>query len=91
MFRSRTLSAKRKSSSFSRWQRAIWEFWKWPLAVRYNRMGRFVNSENLASLEARLSHSFANRELLHARAFPHASVGSDSNERLEFLGDACSD
>ena len=41
---------------------------------------------NLASLAKRLSYQFKNPELLR-RALSHASAGSESNERLEFLGD----
>lgn len=42
--------------------------------------------DNLASLEATLRYRFADRSLL-TRALSHASIGIDSNERLEFLGD----
>ena len=41
---------------------------------------------NLASLEARLFYRFSDRALL-TRALSHASIGAESNERLEFLGD----
>ena len=41
---------------------------------------------DIASLETQLSHKFKNPELLR-RALSHASAGSESNERLEFLGD----
>jgi ribonuclease-3 len=41
---------------------------------------------HLSSLEAALRHRFADRSLL-MRALSHASIGSESNERLEFLGD----
>jgi len=40
----------------------------------------------LAALEERLGHRFRNRELLKL-ALSHASIGAESNERLEFLGD----
>src|SRR3979490_2705857 len=87
MFCSRIFSAKRKSSSSP------------PMAARgFGKSGSGLSpsgttglaatssEESLDPLEARLSHNFANRELL-MRALSHASVGSDSNERLEFLGD----
>lgn len=38
------------------------------------------------SIEARLGHTFQNKTLLE-RALRHSSAGSESNERLEFLGD----
>jgi ribonuclease-3 len=41
---------------------------------------------DLAALEERLGHRFRNRELLNL-ALSHASIGAESNERLEFLGD----
>jgi ribonuclease-3 len=41
---------------------------------------------DLAALEERLGHRFRNRELLNL-ALTHASIGPESNERLEFLGD----
>jgi len=41
----------------------------------------------LGALQARLGHSFADARLLQ-RALTHRSVGTDHNERLEFLGDA---
>jgi ribonuclease-3 len=44
------------------------------------------NDDNLASLEASLGYQFSDRSLLK-RALSHASIGSESNERLEFLGD----
>jgi ribonuclease-3 len=47
-------------------------------------------TDQLAPLEARLGHTFADRALL-LRALTHASTTDnrkDSNERLEFLGDA---
>jgi ribonuclease III len=37
-------------------------------------------------LEVRLGHTFSDPSLL-TRALSHASIGDDSNERLEFLGD----
>ncbi len=37
-------------------------------------------------MEAILRHRFSDRSLLK-RALSHASIGSESNERLEFLGD----
>jgi ribonuclease-3 len=49
-----------------------------------------LSEEDVADLEAALGHSFSNRELLE-HALTHASVARtrlDSNERLEFLGDA---
>src|SRR6476620_5706044 len=48
--------------------------------------GGTSTEHNLASLEAILRHRFADRSLLR-RALSHASIGSESNERLEFLGD----
>jgi ribonuclease III len=42
--------------------------------------------QNLAALEATLAYHFADRSLLK-QALSHASIGSGSNERLEFLGD----
>src|SRR5258705_7158505 len=87
MFPSKISSAKRKSSS-SR-----------PMAARASGKsgsGRSPSATNgwaagrskddVASLESRLSHRFKNPELLR-RALSHASAGSESNERLEFLGD----
>jgi ribonuclease III len=44
------------------------------------------SDDRLASLEAILAHKFSDRSLLK-RALSHASIGSESNERLEFLGD----
>ncbi len=41
----------------------------------------------LAALQTRLQHQFANAGLL-ARALTHRSFSSDHNERLEFLGDS---
>jgi len=41
---------------------------------------------DLAVLEERLGHRFHNRDLLKL-ALSHASIGVQSNERLEFLGD----
>ncbi|OOG52052.1 ribonuclease III [Polaromonas sp. C04] len=41
----------------------------------------------LASLQARLQHSFSDSRLLE-RAVTHRSFSSDHNERLEFLGDS---
>ena len=41
---------------------------------------------DLAALEERLGYRFRNRELLKL-ALSHASIGTESNERLEFLGD----
>jgi ribonuclease-3 len=43
--------------------------------------------ERLVALQLRLGYRFADATLL-ARALTHRSVGSDHNERLEFLGDA---
>jgi ribonuclease III len=40
----------------------------------------------LTELESQLGHAFADAQLL-ARALRHASLGAESNERLEFLGD----
>src|SRR5262245_17258565 len=51
-----------------------------------NGPGESWNEENLTSLEGILGHCFSDRSLL-MRALSHASIGSDSNERLEFLGD----
>ena len=42
---------------------------------------------SLASLQARLQHSFSDSQLLE-RAVTHRSFSSDHNERLEFLGDS---
>ena len=42
--------------------------------------------ENLAELEAQLGHTFSDPSLLKL-ALSHASIGAQSNERLEFLGD----
>jgi ribonuclease-3 len=42
---------------------------------------------SLASLQARLQHSFSDPRLLE-RAVTHRSFSSDHNERLEFLGDS---
>jgi len=41
---------------------------------------------DLSALEARLGHRFADVGLL-TRALSHASIGAESNERLEFVGD----
>ncbi len=52
------------------------------------------DADALASLEAALGHSFANRQLLldalthRSYAYEFAAPGVISNERLEFLGDA---
>ena len=40
----------------------------------------------MTALEERLGHRFSDSALL-TRALSHASIGPDSNERLEFLGD----
>src|SRR6185437_2677747 len=86
MFRSRILSAKRKSS-FSQ-----------PMAVHTS--GKSGNgpspsataasarssAEDLTALETRLGHRFSDPALL-TRAMSHASIGAGSNERLEFVGD----
>lgn len=45
-----------------------------------------ASSKSSTELEARLGHSFADKELLRL-ALTHASHGVQSNERLEFLGD----
>jgi len=45
-----------------------------------------TSAEAGQALEARLGHVFRDRALL-ARALRHASLGDNSNERLEFLGD----
>jgi ribonuclease-3 len=45
-----------------------------------------TSAETPEALEARLGHVFRDRALL-ARALRHASLGDNSNERLEFLGD----
>jgi ribonuclease-3 len=45
-----------------------------------------ASSPRSADLEARLGHHFADPELL-TRALTHASRSTQSNERLEFLGD----
>lgn len=44
-------------------------------------------AQDLAALEARLHHRFANRALL-IEALTHASAKGRDNQRLEFLGDA---
>lgn len=44
-------------------------------------------TDALASLQARLQHSFRDPRLL-ARALTHRSFSSEHNERLEFLGDS---
>jgi ribonuclease-3 len=44
-------------------------------------------SPQIAALQQRLGHRFAQPELL-TRALTHRSFGADHNERLEFLGDA---
>lgn len=49
-----------------------------------------MTAEELAELQTRIGHTFADQDLLR-RALTHASVTDqrkDSNERLEFLGDA---
>ncbi len=49
-----------------------------------------LSEDDVADLEAALGHSFSNRELLE-HALTHASTARtrlESNERLEFLGDA---
>src|SRR5258706_2250892 len=87
MFRSRILSAKRKSS-FSR-----------PMAARTSGKSgngpspsdmagspRSSTRLDLGALEERLGHRFRNHDLLKL-ALSHASIGPASNERLEFLGD----
>jgi ribonuclease III len=45
-----------------------------------------IDANALAPLEERLGHRFADRQLL-TLALSHASLGAESNERLEFLGD----
>lgn len=48
---------------------------------------RSSTRQNFSDAEARLGHVFSDKRLLE-RALTHASLGSsDSNERLEFLGD----
>src|SRR5580765_2681814 len=87
MFRSRILSARRRSFS-SR-----------PMVARgsgksgsgRSRSGTTGSANSpvenaLADIEARLGHRFSDPSLLK-RALSHASIGSGSNERLEFLGD----
>ncbi len=52
--------------------------------------GRAMSPEEIEDLQQRIGHRFADRDLL-VRAMTHASVTDqrkDSNERLEFLGDA---
>jgi ribonuclease-3 len=49
-------------------------------------LARSSIKSDLAALEERLGHRFKNRELL-SLALSHASIGAESNERLEFLGD----
>jgi len=44
-------------------------------------------AQEIAGVEARVGHRFAQRELLEL-ALTHASSGPHNNERLEFLGDA---
>jgi ribonuclease-3 len=44
-------------------------------------------SPELAALQSRLQHAFANPRLLE-RALTHRSFSADHNERLEFLGDS---
>src|SRR6185295_15581878 len=87
MFRSRILSARRRSFS-SR-----------PMAARgsgksgsgRSRSGTTGSANSraehpLADIEAQLGHRFCAPSLLR-RDLSHASIGSESNERLEFLGD----
>ena len=45
------------------------------------------NETELSELEAALGYSFVDKSLL-IRALTHKSVGSDNNQRLEYLGDA---
>ena len=45
-----------------------------------------LSTDDLTELQKRLGHIFHDQELLR-RALRHASLGEDSNERLEFLGD----
>ena len=51
------------------------------------RSARSGEVSDLAELERRLGHKFANPELA-AQALTHRSFGTPHNERLEFLGDA---
>src|SRR5215467_3504451 len=83
MFRSRILSARRRSFS-SR-----------PMAARgsgksgsgRSRSGTTGSANSpVEDIEARLGHRFSDPSLLR-RALSHASIGTASNERLEFLGD----
>jgi ribonuclease III len=46
-----------------------------------------ASSPNLAALQKRLAHEFANPKLL-VQALTHRSFSSDHNERIEFLGDS---
>ena len=66
----------------------------WPdrLARPLSKAGRKADSgkrpkgEDFKALEAQLGHAFADVALLKL-ALSHASIGAQSNERLEFLGD----
>ena len=51
------------------------------------RQSRSAEVSDLAELESRLGHKFANGELAR-QALTHRSFGTPHNERLEFLGDA---
>lgn len=46
-----------------------------------------MQTEQLSALQSKLGHHFKDASLLQ-RALTHRSCGHDSNERLEFLGDA---
>src|SRR4051812_35962661 len=86
MFRSRILSAKRKSSSSRRM--AARTSGNSGNGRRPSAMDASVSSsiDDLPSLEAQLGHTFSDPSLLKL-ALSHASIGALSNERLEFLGD----
>jgi ribonuclease-3 len=51
------------------------------------RLARSGEVSDLAELERRLGHKFANADLAR-QALTHRSFGTPHNERLEFLGDA---
>jgi ribonuclease-3 len=55
-----------------------------PIAIT---SARDTGLSGLAELERALGYTFVDKNLL-IRALSHKSVGSDNNERLEFLGDA---
>ena len=66
----------------------IWEVWKWPLAIRYDRIGAAGRSEDdVASLELEAIAPIQESRAASDARFRMRASAQQSNERLEFLGD----